>query len=145
MYMERLAFILVAALCFVSCGIDSSNTKQNSDSTAVADIVQQSEAGKVSVLYFHGKQRCITCRAIEKCAREVVAGMNPGQVEMRVIDISDEANSEIVEKYEVAWSSLIIERGEQWSVLTDMAFRFAKNNPEEFNKQLKEEIQKMLE
>ena len=47
----------------------------------------------MSVLYFHGKQRCITCRAIEKCAREVVAGMNPGQVEMRVIDISDEANS----------------------------------------------------
>ena len=46
MYMERLAIILVAALCFVSCGIDSSNTKQNSDSTAVADIVQQSEAGK---------------------------------------------------------------------------------------------------
>ena len=44
--MERLAIILVAALCFVSCGIDSSNTKQNSDSTAVADIVQQSEAGK---------------------------------------------------------------------------------------------------
>ena len=110
--MERLAIILVAALCFVSCGIDSSNTKQNSDSKAVADTVQQSEAGKVSVLYFHGKQRCITCRAIEKCAREVVAGMNPGQVEMRVIDISDEANSEIVEKYEVAWSSLIIERGE---------------------------------
>ena len=99
----------------------------------------------MSVLYFHGKQRCITCRAIEKCAREVVAGMNPGQVEMRVIDISDEANIEIVEKYEVAWSSLIIERGEQWSDLTDMAFRFAKNNPEEFNKQLKEEIQKMLE
>ena len=143
--MERLAIILVAALCFVSCGIDSSNTKQNSDSTAAAETVQQPAADKVSVLYFYGKQRCITCRAIEKCAREVVAGMSPAQVEMRVIDISDDANSEIVEKYEVAWSSLILERGEQSIDLTEMAFRYAKNNPEEFNTLLKGELTKMLE
>lgn len=143
--MEKLAIILVAAFCLVSCGIDSGNSKQNTESTAAAETVQQPAADKVSVLYFHGKQRCITCRAIEKCAREVVAGMDPSQVEMRVIDISDDANSEIVEKYEVAWSSLILERGEQSTDLTDMAFRYAKNNPEEFNTLLKGEITKMLE
>ena len=27
---------------------------------------------RVEVVYFHGKQRCITCMAIEKAAREVV-------------------------------------------------------------------------
>lgn len=143
--MEKLAIILVAALCFVACGNDSSNSTQNTVSTAAAETVQQPAADKVSVLYFHGKQRCITCRAIEKCAREVVAGMDPSQVEMRVIDISDDANSEIVEKYEVAWSSLILERGEQSTDLTDMAFRYAKNNPEEVNTLLKGEITKMLE
>ena len=143
--MEKLAIILVAAFCLVSCGIDSGNSKQNTESTAAVETVQQPAADKVSVLYFHGKQRCITCRAIEKCAREVVAGMSPAQVEMRVIDISDDANSEIVEKYEVAWSSLILERGEQSTDLTDMAFRYAKNNPEEFNTLLKGEITKMLE
>lgn len=143
--MEKLAIILVAAFCLVSCGIDSGNSKQNSESTAAAETVQQPAADNVSVLYFHSKQRCITCRAIEKCAREVVAGMDPSQVEMRVIDISDDANSEIVEKYEVAWSSLILERGEQSTDLTDMAFRYAKNNPEEFNTLLKGEITKMLE
>ena len=26
----------------------------------------------VEVLYFHGKQRCVTCKAIEKYAKEVV-------------------------------------------------------------------------
>lgn len=143
--MERLAIILVAALCFVACGNDSSKSTQNTESTAAVETIQQPAADKVSVLYFHGKQRCITCRAIEKCAREVVAGMNPAQVEMRVIDISDDANSEIVEKYEVAWSSLILERGEQSIDLTEMAFRYAKNNPEEFNTLLKGEITKMLE
>lgn len=143
--MEKLAIILVAAFCLVSCGIDSGNSKQNTESTAAAETVQQPAADKVSVLYFHGKQRCITCRAIEKCAQEVVVGMDPSQVELRVIDISDDANSEIVEKYEVAWSSLILERGEQSTDLTDMAFRYAKNNPEEFNTLLKGEITKMLE
>ena len=143
--MKRLAIILVAALCFVACGNDSSKSTQNTESTAAVETVQQPAADKVSVLYFYGKQRCITCRAIEKCAREVVAGMDPSQVEMRVIDISDDANSEIVEKYEVAWSSLILERGEQSTDLTDMAFRYAKNNTEEFNKLLKGEITKMLE
>lgn len=143
--MEKLAIILVVAFCLVACGNDSSKSTQNTESTAAAKTVQQPAADKVSVLYFHGKQRCITCRAIEKCAREVVAGMDPSQVEMRVIDISDDANSEIVEKYEVAWSSLILERGEQSTDLTDMAFRYAKNNPEEFNTLLKGEITKMLE
>lgn len=143
--MEKLAIIFVAAFCLVSCGIDSGNSKQNTESTDPTETVQQPAADKVSVLYFHGKQRCIICRTIEKCAREVVAGMNPAQVEMRVIDISDDANSEIVEKYEVAWSSLILERGEQTIDLTDMAFRYAKNNPEEFNTLLKGEITKMLE
>ncbi|MGN0207069.1 MAG: nitrophenyl compound nitroreductase subunit ArsF family protein [Muribaculaceae bacterium] len=143
--MEKLAIILVAAFCLVSCGMDSSNSKQNAESADATETVQQSAADKVSVLYFHGKQRCITCRAIEKCAREVVAGMNPEQVELRVIDISDDANSEIVEKYEVAWSSLILERGEQSTDLTDMAFRYAKNNPDEFITLLKGEIEKMLE
>lgn len=143
--MEKLAIILVAAFCLVSCGIESSNSKQNTESADATEAVQQPAADKVSVLYFHGKQRCITCRAIEKCAQEVVAGMDPSQVELRVIDISDDANREIVEKHEVAWSSLILERGEQSTDLTDMAFRYAKNNPEEFNTLLKGEITKMLE
>ena len=30
------------------------------------------QAQRVEVRYFHGKQRCITCRSIEKCAKEVL-------------------------------------------------------------------------
>ena len=30
------------------------------------------QAQRVEVRYFHGKQRCITCRSIEKCAKDVL-------------------------------------------------------------------------
>ena len=30
------------------------------------------QAQRVEVRYFHGKQRCITCRSIERCAKEVL-------------------------------------------------------------------------
>ena len=51
----------------------------------------------VEVLYFHGKQRCATCMAIEKNAKEVVEvqfanELKNGTLVFRTIDISDPKN-----------------------------------------------------
>ncbi|MGN0233588.1 MAG: nitrophenyl compound nitroreductase subunit ArsF family protein [Bacteroidaceae bacterium] len=104
---------------------------------------QKANKIKATVLYFHGKQRCVTCCAIERCVKELVATMDKNQVMMKVIDISDEKNKAIVQKYKVSWSSLIVEQGKKSSNLTEMGFRYARKQPEEFKKRLKEEIEKM--
>lgn len=52
-------FALITGL--MSCG--------GGDNTATA---KSPEKDRVEVIYFHGKQRCATCMAIEKNAKEVV-------------------------------------------------------------------------
>ena len=100
--------------------------------------------------YFHGKQRCITCRAIEMLTKEVLdsdfaEAQKSGKLVFKIIDISQKENKAIAEKYEVAWSSLILNKGGNVVNLTDMGFSYAKGQPEVFKAQLKEEITKLLQ
>ncbi len=103
----------------------------------------------IEVLNFHSKQRCVTCRAIESLTKEVVSAyfakeQKEGKVIYRDIDISQKENEKIAEKYEVTWSSLILDKGGIVVNLTEMGFSYAKGQPEVFKSKLKEEILKLL-
>jgi len=67
------------------------------------------------VIYFHGKQRCLTCKAIEKNAKEVVNNqfaneLENGTVVFNIVDISTPEGEQIADRYEVTWSSLFINK-----------------------------------
>ena len=137
--------LMMAALCIglVACG--SGNTKQSAAPTR--------ENG-VEVLYFHGKQRCATCVAIERETKAVIDGqfadaVADGALEMRIIDITRPENEAIADKYEITWSSLVVvkyEDGkEQAENLTKFAFANARNNPETFRAELSDKLKKVLE
>ena len=58
----------------------------------------------VEVLYFHSKQRCMTCRSIEQNTQELLKAnfsrqLKEGKVVYRVIDISKKENARMAEKY----------------------------------------------
>ena len=112
------------------------------------------QAQRVEVRYFHGKQRCITCRSIEKCAKEVLEESFASQqkskkISMKVIDFSTEQGKPIAADHKVSFSSLFIVKidkngKETRTDLTRQGFQYAKRNPGEFKKILKEEITKVL-
>lgn len=112
------------------------------------------QAQRVEVRYFHGKQRCITCRSIEKCAKEVLEESFASQqkskkISMKVIDFSTEQGKPIAANHKVSFSSLFIvkidKNGKESRIdLTRQGFQYAKRNPGEFKKILKEEITKAL-
>lgn len=139
--MKKLLLLIVAA-AFVAC---SGSPKAN-----VPEPVMQADG--VEVLSFHTKQRCPTCIAIEQLTREVVetefaTQLADGSLRFRVVDISeDEA---LADKYEVTWSSLLVNRHkegvESVNNLTKFAFANARTNPERFKSELKTEIQKLLD
>ena len=67
----------------------------------------------VEVLYFHGKQRCVTCKAIEKHTKEVVNTdlaelAKNGKLRFKEVDISTPEGERLAEKYRVSWSSLYV-------------------------------------
>ena len=107
----------------------------------------------VEVVYFHGKQRCLTCMAIEKYAREVVATdlareKQSGKVLFRTVDITTPEGAKLAKKYRVSWSSLYINgwKGgkEKRNDLTAFAFKHARKHTAEFKKEVKKTIQKNL-
>lgn len=129
--MERVLILITVAISLFSCG------GKTSKAPAIKNI---READVTEVLYFHGKQRCVTCNAIEKLTIEVLDSLANKKVIMKVIDISKEENETIADQYEVTWSSLILDRNGKTKNLTDMGFSYAKRQPEVFKTKLVEAI-----
>lgn len=63
--MKRIVLLLTLMAGLISCGNKSENAIQAKSPTK----------NHVEVIYFHGKQRCATCMAIEKNTQEVVDAM----------------------------------------------------------------------
>lgn len=108
------------------------------------ESVPLAESDGIEVLYFHGKQRCATCIAIEKQTKQAVEELGDNRLTMRTIDISKKENESIVEKYEVAWSTLIVVKDGNVLNLTDLGFSLARNNPDGFREKFKSEIKQLL-
>lgn len=140
--MKKLLMIFALIIGLVSCG--------SAENTANA---KSPEKDRVEVIYFHGKQRCTTCMAIEKNTREVINNLfanelKNGTVVFKIADISTPEGEKIADKYEVTWSSLFVNKWkdskETRSNLTEFAFDNARKNPDAFKKTLADKIRQSL-
>jgi thiol-disulfide isomerase/thioredoxin len=86
---------------------------------------------EIIVYYFHTSRRCKTCLSIERVAKNVVKEQyeKDKTVVFRSIDIEDEENAALAEKYEVGGSALIVCRGEKTKDLTAKAFQYGLSDP----------------
>ena len=143
--MKRTLVLMMVSFILLACGEKSNAVTVKEQSGKVKDFVE--------VLYFHGKQRCMTCRSIEQNTKELLESkfqrqMKKGKVVFRVIDISKKENARIAEKYEVTWSSLFLvqhKKGkEKAENLTEFAFGHSRTQPDVFKKVLAEKINKVL-
>lgn len=85
--MKKVFVLLLVSLLVLACGekVDTAPTKGHAEQAK--DYVE--------VIYFHSKQRCMTCRSIERNTNELLKAnfarqMKAGKVVYRVIDISKE-------------------------------------------------------
>ncbi len=120
---------------------------------AMTGVLAQDNAASVTVYYFHGAYRCPTCKAIEANSKATVekffpAELKSGTVKFEVVDVSEEANKAIAERYEAAGSALWVTRTaggkETRTDLTDFAFSYAKSDLPKFEQGLKTKIQENL-
>ena len=121
---------------------------------AITMMAQTKVKDHVEVMYFHGKQRCVTCMAIEKNAREVVEKdfakeVKSGKVVFKIVDISTAEGAKITKDYRVTWSSLFVngwKNGKETrNDMTQFAFKNARKHADEFKKGVKEKIKKQLQ
>lgn len=141
--MKKLSLILALCVGMVSCGNSTSEKAENQAEASMKDGVE--------VLYFHGKQRCATCMAIESNTSEVVKTefadkVENGDVVFKIVNI--EEDEALADKYQITWSSLVlvdydsgVERAEN---ITEFAFAKARTAPDEFKSELKTKIETLL-
>jgi len=142
--MRHYLWIVFLALLASACGQKGNQAASVQNEEAV--VIESGHEAKVMVYYFHGKQRCKTCLAVQKVAEETIGSKfsdNP-EVKFVEIDISDKANQALVDKYEIAWSSLVLATNESHQDITDQAFSLAIRNPEALTNLLTEETIKLL-
>lgn len=135
MIMKRILFFLISSLFWI------------------AGELQAQTDSYVEVLYFHGKQRCITCKSIEKYTREVVFTdfadlAKKGKIRFKEIDISTPEGEELANTYQVSWSSLYINQWkdgkEQRNDMTCLGFQYAKNKTDHFKQEIRKKINQLL-
>lgn len=108
----------------------------------------------VEVIVFHGVKQCQTCEAIKKNTKEVVESQfkNPGKdkkVVYKVVDFSKPENKKLAEKYEIAWTSVVLVKHapdgkEVVNNISKFAIENARTNTEVYRKQLADDITKLL-
>lgn len=144
--MKHLKFAMLATIIMAvvsSCTNTTTNTEGTQSETS-------SSAPQVEVVYFHGKQRCLTCRAIERFAKEAVDSCFAGNeaVNFKVVDITTSDGEQIADAYEIAGSALLIikevDGKTSYEDMTAFAFQNARKNTSEFKHGIEKKVKNYL-
>ena len=128
--------ILMMAMCLGMFACGNNNAKKNKLTE------EQSQKDHVEVLYFHGKQRCATCVAIEKNAKEAIETqfaneLKSGTVVFKSIDISKAENEKM---FICRWK----DGKETYKNLTEYAFANARTAPDTFKSGVIEKVKALM-
>ncbi|MFH1121201.1 MAG: nitrophenyl compound nitroreductase subunit ArsF family protein [Bacteroidota bacterium] len=122
-------------------------------SLVLTSMVYGQKATKLNIVYFHAEHRCPTCLSIEENTRKTLntyfaTQLKDGTIKLQVLDISEDKNEKLVEKYEADGSGLYLTRldgkKETTTDFTNFAFSYSRNQADKFISGLKAEIEKNL-
>jgi len=108
---------------------------------------------KLKIVYFHSERRCPTCISIEDNTKKTLSTyfanqLKDGTIILQILDIGDDKNQKLVEKYEAEGSSLFLTKvsgtKETNTDFTNFAFSYSRNQADKFIAGLKAEIEKNL-
>jgi len=124
--------ILIVSVLTMVLGIHSCKNRNNN----LEESVEFKE--KITIAYFHGERRCKTCVAVGDIAKLTYEEnyKDNKDIAFKDINIDDNANEGIAEKYEIAGSALLIIVDGKAEDITGMAFQNALTNPEVFKEKI---------
>ena len=101
------------------------------------------DTSKIEVIYFHNKQRCANCVAVEELTGKVVSGMDSSMIRFAHYAIGSNEVAALEDTLQIAGPTvLLFHRGEVIN-LTTSAYLFARVKPEKYRADLEKAIQEL--
>jgi hypothetical protein len=124
--MKKILLISFLASVMAACG--TGHAGETSEATGLEAL----DNAKVTVFYFHGKQRCVTCVTLQEVTQQAVAENFSGNVDVQFleIDVSERVNQALADKYEIVFSSLVIATPNDFKDISQEAFDLVMTEPE---------------
>jgi hypothetical protein len=138
--MKKILFISLISLILAACGTGQAGETRQATGLEVLDNAQ------VTVFYFHGKQRCVTCVTLQEVTQQAVAENFLGNsgVQFLEVDVSESENKALADKYEIVFSSLVIATSEAHKDITQEAFDLVMTEPNVLKSLIAQEVNAFL-
>ena len=109
-----MAFLILLFACTNAESADEQSPVTRKTAPAV-DSRDSAQAQQIIAYYFHGKQRCATCRKLESYSHEALLTgfekqLKDSSVVWRVVNFQEKGNEHFVDDYELFSQALIISR-----------------------------------
>ena len=143
---KNLSLLILGFFFLVSCKGNQSENK--------SQIGIEPSSSRIEVIYFFGKQRCSSCVAMEKFAKEAVDSAfadktKDGTIIFKTVDITTPEGERLADMFEVSSSSLyIVDNNPDNPGRVDMTafgFRNARNNRQVYKQGIIDQINKFLD
>ena len=143
---KNVALSITGLLLLVSC--KGNQSEQMSETSAAPSTTG------IEVIYFFGKQRCSSCVAMEKFAKEAVDSAfadktKDGSIIFKKVDITTPDGEKLADLFEVSSSSLFIVNNNPDNPekvdMTAFGFRNARNNRQVYKQGIIDQINKFLD
>ena len=134
-------FVGVVATSAQPCK-SAANGKPCASSAVCADNPQTNT--EVKAYYFHATRRCATCQAVESVTKDALKEYYGDKVSFESINRETEKDNDMVKKYQISGTTLLIIKGNKSVDLTNEAFLNARTDPEKFKTKLKSTIDSLL-
>ncbi|MGC9152061.1 MAG: nitrophenyl compound nitroreductase subunit ArsF family protein [Microbacter sp.] len=139
--MKSIAVFTLFSLLFVGIACQSPSAKS-------VTFVQKPSNAKVAVYYFHFKQRCSTCWAVENNAKDAVMSLYPKQVKQGVVsfesvNLDDASSQSLAKSLGIEGQYMIVLADGKKVDLTGQGFLYD-NHPEKMKAELQKVINPLL-
>jgi hypothetical protein len=139
-FMKKVFLITLAALIMTACGAGQAGETREATGLEVLDNA------KVTVFYFHGKQRCVTCVTLQEVTQQAVAENFSGNADVQFleVDVSEKINQALADKYEIVFSSLVVATPNDFKDISQEAFDLVMTEPEVLKALIAQEVNAYL-
>lgn len=127
--------ILVSLITAIVISCSNPSDQKANDNKRWADAFS---VDTISLIYFHQKKGCKTCRAISEALNRAAVRFKGTKVGVYEIDINSPKGKVLAEKFNISFAGLIVyhQSGEHYyyTNLTTEAFRLATNNADSLDR-----------